>query len=51
MIAPFLAAALQLDSGTDQSDNLAQAEALITEAAGQGAQLVVLPELFSYLGN
>src|SRR5690606_23370869 len=51
MNKPYLAAALQLDSGTDKSANLAHAEALIVAAAAQGAKLVVLPELFPYLGN
>lgn len=51
MIPPFLAAALQMDSGTDPSANLEQAESMIRQAAAEGAKLVVLPELFPYLGN
>lgn len=51
MIAPYVVAALQMDSGAEKSDNLAQAEAMIVEAAQAGAQLVVLPELFPYLGH
>lgn len=36
---------VQLNSGDDVQDNLAQAEALVREAAGQGAELVALPEV------
>lgn len=51
MQAPYLAAAVQMDSSTDQEANLEQATELIQQAAREGAQLVVLPELFSYLGD
>lgn len=51
MNQPFLAAALQMDSGTNPSANLEQAESMVRKAAGEGAKLVVLPELFPYLGN
>lgn len=42
-------AAIQMVSGTDVSANLAVAERLIAEAAGQGAELVVLPESFALM--
>jgi predicted amidohydrolase len=43
-------AAIQLNSTPDMDHNLARARALITEAAGRGAQLIALPEHFAYLG-
>jgi len=43
-------AAVQMVSGGDVSANLAEAEALIAEAAGKGARLVVLPEYFGIFG-
>lgn len=39
-----------MTSGTDVGRNLAEAERLLAEAAGAGAELVVLPENFSFLG-
>ncbi|MFN3986437.1 MAG: carbon-nitrogen hydrolase family protein [Rhodocyclaceae bacterium] len=39
-------AAIQTVSGADVAENLAQAEALIAEAAAGGARLVALPEYF-----
>jgi predicted amidohydrolase len=42
-------AAIQMNSGEDKAANLAQAEALITRAAESGAQIVALPELWTYL--
>lgn len=47
---PYLAAAIQMDSGPDKESNLNQATALITEAAAKGAALVALPEHMHYLG-
>jgi deaminated glutathione amidase len=43
-------AALQMTSGPDVTANLAQARALLEEAAGRGAQLAALPENFSFMG-
>jgi len=43
-------AAVQMTSGADKAANLAQAETLIARAAESGAQLVALPELWTYLG-
>ena len=39
-------AAVQLQCAVSREDNLAHAEALVREAASQGAQLVLLPELW-----
>ncbi|MBS0365133.1 MAG: carbon-nitrogen hydrolase family protein [Proteobacteria bacterium] len=43
-------AAIQMTSGPDVADNLAQAHELLVAAARQGAQLAALPENFSFLG-
>ena len=48
---PYLAAALQMTSLPDLDKNLAQAEELIDLAARRGAELVTLPENFSFLGD
>jgi predicted amidohydrolase len=47
----YLAAAVQMNSLPDLSKNLAQAEDLIDLAVKQGAELVCLPENFSFLGD
>jgi deaminated glutathione amidase len=44
-------ALLQLDVGPDREGNLARAAELIARAARRGAQIVCLPELFSYMGS
>lgn len=47
---PFVVAAVQMVSGGDVGANLAQARALVAEAARGGAELVLLPEYFGILG-
>ena len=44
-------AAIQMVSTANLSDNLAQAGALLTQAAAQGAELTVLPEYFCMIGQ
>lgn len=43
-------AAVQMTSGRDVARNLAEASRLVAQAAAEGAELVVLPENFSFLG-
>ena len=38
---------IQMRMGADRAENLARAVALVEQAAGQGSQLICLPELFS----
>lgn len=47
----YLAAAIQMNSLPDLQKNLVQAEDLIDLAVRQGAELVCLPENFSFLGD
>jgi deaminated glutathione amidase len=47
----YLAAAVQMNSLPDLQKNLAQAEELIQLAVNRGAELVCLPENFSFLGD
>lgn len=44
-------ATIQMVSGSDVHSNLAQARTLLSEAAGAGAELAVLPEYFCLLGQ
>jgi nitrilase len=46
----FRVAALQMVSAPDRERNIAEAGRLIAEAARGGAQLVLLPEYFCYMG-
>jgi deaminated glutathione amidase len=48
---PYLAAAVQMNSLPDLHKNLVQAEELIELAVKRGAELVGLPENFSFLGD
>lgn len=43
-------AVVQMNSRDDKAANLATAEAFLAESAARGADLAVLPELWSYLG-
>lgn len=43
-------AAVQMQSGSDLAANLARARELVAEAAGRGARLIVLPEVFAWRG-
>jgi deaminated glutathione amidase len=47
----YLAAAIQLTTGSDKAANLAKAERLIRLAAARGAQIVGLPEVFNWRGK
>ncbi len=42
-------AVIQMSPGADQSVNLSKADALLAKAAGNGAEICVLPEMFSAL--
>ncbi len=50
LTASFRVAALQMVSTPGRDRNLAEAERLIAEAAADGAQLVLLPEYFCFMG-
>ena len=43
---PVRVAAIQMACGWDAAANIAAADALVREAAGRGAQIILLPELF-----
>jgi len=49
--APFRVAAIQTVTGIGVDANLARAEALLSNAAAQGAQLALLPEYFCMMGQ
>ncbi|KWH05296.1 acyltransferase [Burkholderia territorii] len=51
LATPFRVAALQMVSTPDVARNLGEAGRLIAEAAGEGAQLVLLPEYFCFMGH
>lgn len=51
MMKPYLAAAIQMTSVPDLEKNLIQAEELIDLAVRRGAELVSLPENFSFMGE
>lgn len=51
MPAILRVAALQTVSGPDVEANLRAADALVEQAAGQGAQLIALPEYFALLSS
>lgn len=46
----FIAAAVQMISGTKPAENLERAAHWVAEAASQGAKIVVLPEYFAVMG-
>jgi deaminated glutathione amidase len=46
----MLAAAVQMSSGADRATNEARALELVAQAAGKGAQLVGLPEMWEHIG-
>ena len=51
MSTNYKVAAIQMASGPNTGANLLEAERLIAEAADSGAQLVVLPENFAFMGK
>src|ERR1700677_2997021 len=44
-------AAVQCTASADREENLVRAGDLVSRAASQGAELVVVPEHFSFFGN
>jgi nitrilase len=51
MKSKFIAAAVQMVSGTDWRENLERAQQLVEQAALRQARLVVLPEYFCLMGS
>jgi N-carbamoylputrescine amidase len=45
---PVMVSAIQMDCSEDPSNNIERAEVLVRKAAGEGARLIVLPELFEH---
>ena len=43
---PLTLAAIQMSCGWDAAANIAKAEELVRQAAGRGAQIILIPELF-----
>ena len=50
-LAPLTVAAVQLNAAADKAANMRRAEALVADAAGRGARLVVLPERWTGYGS
>jgi len=44
-------ASIQLNSGSDQNENLARVSMLMQEASDQNSDLILLPENFSFMGS
>ncbi len=51
MTDPFLAAVVQMTTTADVPANRAAAQALVRRAAGLGAAVVALPEMWPFIGN
>ncbi|RKP51027.1 carbon-nitrogen hydrolase family protein [Trinickia fusca] len=51
ILTPFRVSALQMVSTPERERNLDEAGRLIAQAAGEGAQLVLLPEYFCFMGH
>ena len=47
----FVCSAIQMTSSSDLHDNLERAAGFIGEAAAKGAALIVLPEMFAFIGE
>jgi predicted amidohydrolase len=47
----YLAAAIQMNAGSDKAANLERAERLVRVGAARGANLVALPEVFNWRGK